>query len=185
MKLGFRRTVPFAPKTAQYEPSFFLAPDFDKPARGFGHRPYDEEEENQRHDLESDWEAPDEGGIHLAVEGRAVFDPVSDDDAENVEGEFDRDELTAGRVAGGFGGPDGGDGVQNAGSDAVQGTGAKHPFCVLGGTLEGRADDSPQGGYGDGLDTTISIAKPASEESAKEGAGEVVHCDLASHLSDT
>lgn len=111
LKLGFRCTVPFAAETTEYKPGFFLAPDFDEPARGFRHSPYDEEEEDEGHDLEGDREAPDEGGIYLTVEGGAVFDPVRDNDAENVEREFDRDELAAGCVAGGFGGPYGGDGV--------------------------------------------------------------------------
>ena len=95
LELGFRLPVPFATETTQDESGFFLAPDFDEPARGFGHRPYDEEEEDERHDLESDWEAPDEGGIYLPVEGSAVLDPVSGDNAKDIEGEFDGDELTA------------------------------------------------------------------------------------------
>ena len=61
LKLSFGRTVTFAAETTEYESGFFLAPDFDKPARGFGHSPYDEEEEDEGHDLKSDWEAPDEG----------------------------------------------------------------------------------------------------------------------------
>ena len=167
LEFSFGRTVTFAAETTEYESGFFLAPDFNKPARGFGHSPYNEKEEDEGHDLESDREAPDEGGIDLAVEGGAVFDPISDDDAENVEGELDRDELAAGCVAGSLGGPDGGDGVQDACSDTVQGTGAEHPFGVLGGALKSGADNSPQGGYGDGLDTTVSIAKPSAEEGAK------------------
>lgn len=111
LELGFRRTVTFAAETTEYKSGFFIASDFDEPAWGFGHRPYDEEEEDEGHDLESDWETPDEGGIYLPVEGGTVFDPVSGDDAENVEGEFNRDKLAAGCVAGRFGGPDRGDGV--------------------------------------------------------------------------
>ena len=144
LKLGFRRTVPFAAETTEYKPSFFLAPDFDEPAGGFGHSPYDKEEEDERHDLEGDGEAPDEGGIYLTVEGGSVFNPVRDNDAENVEREFDRNELAAGRVAGGFRGPDGSDGIQDAGSDPVEGAGAEHPFGVLGRTLESGADDGPK-----------------------------------------
>ena len=112
------------------------------------------------------------------VKRGAVFDPVSDDDTENVEGEFNRNELSAGCVAGGLRGPDRSDGVQDASSNAVQDTGAKHPVGVLGGALEGGADDSPYGGDGNGLDTTISITEPPSQEGAEECAGEVVDCDL-------
>ena len=84
-------------------------------------------------------------------------------------------------MTGGFSSPDRGDGVQDASSDAIEGTGAEHPFSVLSGALEGSADDRPQGGHGNGIDTTISIAKPASEEGPEERAGEVVHCDLEPH----
>lgn len=128
--------------------------------------------------MESDWKAPDEVGVDIIIKGGTVFDPVSDDNTENIEGELNGDELPAGCVAGGFGGPDRGDGVQDAGSDTVQDTGAKHPLGVLGRALESGSSDSPNGGYGDGLNTTISIAKPASEESAEEGAGKIVHRNL-------
>ena len=120
----------------------------------------------------------------MAVIRGAVFDPVRHDDAENVEGEFDGDELAARGVASGFGGPDGGDGVEDAGADAVEGTGAEHPFGVLGGALKSGTDDGPQGGYGDGLDSTIAVTKPASKEGAKESSGKVVHGNLESQIAD-
>lgn len=143
LKFSFRRTVTFTAETAKYESGFFLTPDFDEPSRGLGHSPYDEEEEDEGYDLESNGEAPDEGGYFLPVERGAVFNPVSDDDTENVESEFDRDELTARCVAGGFGGPDRGDGIKNAGPDTVEGPGAEHPFSVLGGALESGTNDGP------------------------------------------
>ena len=87
-------------------------------------------------------------------------------------------------MAGGFSGPDRGDGIQNSSSDTIECPSAKHPFSVLGGALEGSADDRPQGGHGNGLDSTISIAEPASEEGPEEGAGEIVHCDLEPHMLD-
>ena len=111
LEFGFCRAITFAAETAKDVSGFFLAAHFDEPARGFGHCPHDEEEENEGHDLESDWEAPDERGIYLSVERGAVFNPVSDDDTENVESKFDGHELATGCVAGGFGGPNGGDGV--------------------------------------------------------------------------
>ncbi len=187
LELGFGGTITFAAETTEDEAGLFLAADFDEPAGGFGHGPYDEEEKDEGHDLEGNWEAPDEGRVFVTVEGGAVFDPVSDDDAKNVEGEFDRDELAAGCVTGCFGGPDWGDGVENTGSDAVEGTGAEHPLGVLGGALERGADNSPQSGYSYGLYTTVSITKPTSEECTEEGAGEVVHCDLGHRyqMSDT
>ena len=162
LEFGFCQTVPFASKTTEDVSCFFLASDFDEPPRGFRHSPDDEEEEDERHNLESDWEAPDEGGIHIMVERGSILDPVSDDDAENVEGEFDGDELAAGCVASGFGGPDRGYGVQDTSSNTVQDTSAKHPLGVLGGALKGGADDGPDGGYGNGQDTTVPIAEPTS-----------------------
>ena len=184
LKFGFGRTVTFTAKTAENKSSFLFPPDFDEPARGFGHGPNDDEEEDKGHDLESDGEAPDERRVYLPVKGSAVFNPVSDNDTEDVEGEFDGDKLAAGCVAGGFSGPDGGDGVKNACSDSVQNTGAEHPLGILSRTLESGADDSPYGGDRDGLDTAISIAKPSAEEGAKEGAWQVVDCDLRSRTSD-
>ena len=183
LELGLGGAVPFAAEAAEDVAGLFLAADFHEPAGRFGHGPNDEEEEDEGHDLEGDGEAPNEGGVDLPVEGGAVFNPVGDDDAENVEGEFDGDELAARGVAGGFGGPDGSDGVEDAGSDTVQDAGAEHPLGVLSGALQGGADDGPQGSYGYGLDTTVSIAEPASEECAEEGAGEVVDCDLESYMS--
>ena len=61
LELGFRRTVTFAAEATEDEPGFFLAPDLDEPAGGFGHRPHDEEETDEGHDLERDREAPNEG----------------------------------------------------------------------------------------------------------------------------
>ena len=112
------------------------------------------------------------------VERSSIFDPVSDDDAENVEGEFNGDELAAGCVASGFGGPDRSYGVQNTSSNTVQDTSAKHPLGVLGGALKGGADDSPDRGYGNVEDTNLSIRETTSQERAEEGAGEIVDCDL-------
>ena len=170
LKFGFGRTVAFTTKTTEYKSGFLFPPDFDEPARGFGHGPNDKEEEDEGHDLESDGEAPDERRVYLPVKRSAVFDPIRDDDSEDVEGELNRDELTAGCVAGGFSGPDGGDGVKDAGSDAVQDTSAEHPLGILGRTLESGADDGPDGGDRDGLDTAISIAKPSAEEGTEECA---------------
>ena len=150
LEFGFCQTVPFASKTSEDVSCFFLASDFDEPSRRFRHSPDDEEEEDEGHDLESDWEAPDERGIHIMIERGSILDPVSDDDAENVKSEFDGDKLAAGCVAGGFGGPDRGYGVEDTGSNTVQDTSAKHPLSILGGALEGSTDDSPDGGYGNG-----------------------------------
>ena len=184
LELGLGRTVAFASETTEDIPRFFLPADFDEPARRFGHCPHHEEEEDEGHDLESDGEAPDEVGVDVMVEGGTVFDPVGDDDTEDVKGEFDGDELTTGGVAGGLGGPDGSDGVEDAGSDAVEDTGAEHPIGVLGGALEGGANDGPHRCYGDGLDPAVSITEPAPEEGAEKGTGKVIDRDLAPSVSD-
>ena len=68
LELSFCRTVTFAAETTKDESSFLLAPHFHEPARRFRHSPYDDKEEDKRHDLESDWEAPNEGGVYLTVE---------------------------------------------------------------------------------------------------------------------
>lgn len=39
---------------------------------------------------------------------------------------------------------------------------AKHPICILSRTLESSTDDSPNTGEGDGLDTSVFVAKPAA-----------------------
>ena len=49
---------------------------------------------------------------------------------------------------------------------------------------ESGTDDSPYGGYGDGLDTSVSVAEPSAQEGAEESAGKIIDCDLESHTSD-
>ena len=68
LEFGFCQAVPFASKTTKDVSCFFFASDFDEPPWRFGHSPDDEEEEDEGHDLESDWEAPNEGRIHVCVE---------------------------------------------------------------------------------------------------------------------
>lgn len=51
------------------------------------------------------------------------LEPVGQNDTENVQGEFNRDELSAGRVFGGLGGPDGHNRIQDPRSDSVDETG--------------------------------------------------------------
>jgi len=55
--------------------------------------------------------------IHL------LFNPVSDDNAENVECEFDGNELTSRGVIGCFGRPYRRNSVQDTSADAIQDTG--------------------------------------------------------------
>lgn len=110
------------------------------------------------------------------------FQPVGDDDAKDVEGKLECDKLAARGVGGRLGGPDGGDGVEDAGADAVEDARAEHPVCVLRGGLQGGGEDAPDAGEADGGDAAVAVAHPAAEEAAGEGAGEVVDCDLCDVL---
>lgn len=64
-----------------------------------------------------------------------LFNPVRDDDTEDVEREFDCHKLSARRVGCCFGGPDWGNGVQDPGPNTIENASAKHPICILRGAL--------------------------------------------------
>lgn len=55
--------------------------------------------------------------------GGLQFEPVCDNDTEDVEGELDGDELSTTCVLSSLGCPNGNNGVENTGSDAVNQTG--------------------------------------------------------------
>lgn len=95
LELRLGNSVLLPAQTAKDEARLLLAPGLDEPTRRLGHVPDDAEEGDERHDLEGDGEAPNEARQLLAVEGGAVLEPVGDDDAEDVEGEFDGNEGAA------------------------------------------------------------------------------------------
>lgn len=51
-----------------------------------------------------------------------LFNPIRDDNTEDVEGEFDGHELTSRCMASCFGRPDRSDGVQDASANAIENT---------------------------------------------------------------
>ena len=61
----------------------------------------------------------------------SLFNPVCCHHTKDVQGELNGHELTTRCVAGGFGGPDRCDCIQDACADTVQGTGAEHPVGIL------------------------------------------------------
>lgn len=130
-------------------------------------------------------------------EGNVLFQPVGHDDTEDVESEFDGDELATRLVLCGLGSPDGDDGVKNTGAPSVDQTSWKdirsayhqlfpaqyrkrtenHPGVVHSGSLKACAENGPASTEGNCFDPTIAITKPPTNETADEGT-EVVNRDL-------
>ena len=84
--------------------------------------------------------------VYQGLQQNLLFDPVCSHNTENVEREFNGDKLSSRSVGGSLGGPNGCDGIQNTRADTVQDTGAEHPVGILSRTLQGCADDGPNGG---------------------------------------
>lgn len=186
MELSFGLAQVFtrlATKTTEDIASFFLTTDLDQPTWGFGEEPNDAEEEEKRDNLESNRESPDEGAVTTFVEAAGILKPVSDNDTEDVESEFNGDELPTGLVLSGLGSPDGDDGVQDTSAPTVDETGEDHPGGIHGRGLETCAQDSPASAESDGLDTSIPVTKPTANQAANECA-DVVDRNLHNHLAD-
>ena len=109
-------------ETTEDVASFTLTSNLDQPARRFREVPADSEKQQKWSDLEADGESPGESCLSAFVEVAAVFDPVSDDNTEDVQCEFNGDELTAGSMLGSFGGPDGNDSVKDTSAPSVDQT---------------------------------------------------------------
>lgn len=153
----------FTTETSKDVAGFLFTANLGQPSGRFWEEKANAEEKDERRNLEGDWEPPDKGRTALVV-GAGIFEPISNDDTKDVEGEFDSDELTSGCVVGGFGSPDRNDGVEDTSSPAVDETGKNHPGVVHGRALEGSADDSPESSECDCLDTSIFITKPTTNE---------------------
>ena len=121
-----------ASQTAKDIATFLLTANFDQPTRRFREEPNDCEKEEKWNDLESDREAPNERAIALGVEGASIFEPVSDDDTEDIQSEFNGDKFSSGFVFGCLSGPHGYDGVQDSGAPAIDKTGKDHPGVIHG-----------------------------------------------------
>lgn len=160
----------FATETAQDVATFFLAADLDQPTWRFGEDPDNAKEKDKGDNLEGNRESPDERAVATLVEGATIFEPVSDDDTEDVEGEFNGDELSARFMFGGFGGPDGNNSVQDTSSPSVDEASEDHPGVVHGRGLKSGAEDGPGSTERDGLNTAILVAKPTADQAPNQSA---------------
>ena len=60
LKLSLSETITFATESTENESAFLLAADFDQPTGRLGHCPDNDGKNDEREDLESDGETPDE-----------------------------------------------------------------------------------------------------------------------------
>lgn len=97
-----------------------------------------------------------------------LFDPVSNDDTKDVQGKFNGDELSAGFVLGGFGGPNRNNGVEHSCSPSIDETGANHPSVVLSRSLKSCTKYGPSSSKSNGLDTAVTVTKPTTDETADQ-----------------
>ena len=164
-------------KTAENVAGFFFATDLGEPTWGLGKEPNNAQEEQKRDDLESDGETPGERGGSAFVEAASVFEPVGDNDTEDIQCEFNGDELTTRFVLGGFGGPDRHDGVENTSTPSIDETSADHPVVVLGRALKAGTENGPASTESDCLDTPIAVTERAPDETTHEGT-EIVDGNL-------
>ena len=77
----------------------------------------------------------------------------------------------------GFSGPDWNDGVEDTRSATVDETGEDHPGRILSSGLEGCSEDTPDGAKSNGLDTSVLVTSPSSDETADKST-EIVNGDL-------
>ena len=108
----------------------------------------------------------------------SLFDPVGNDDTKDVEREFNGDELSSGFVFSSLGGPNRNNSVEHSCTPSVDEPSTDHPSMVLSRSLESSADDSPTSSQTDGLDTSITITKPTTDETADEST-EIIDRDDA------
>ena len=73
----------FTTETSKYVAGFLFTANLCQPSGRFWEEPANGEEEDERRNLECDREPPDEGWTALVV-GAGIFEPVSNDDTENV-----------------------------------------------------------------------------------------------------
>ena len=98
----------------------------------------------------------------------SLFDPVCNNDTENVQREFNGDELSTGLVLGSLGGPDWNNSIEHSRTPSIDETGADHPSVVLSRSLESSTDDGPTSSESDGLDTAITVTERTTNETADE-----------------
>ena len=108
-----------ASKTSEDVAGFLLPADFDQPTGGFREEPYDGQEYKQKEYLEGDGESPGEGSRPVLVFAATKFNPVGDNDTEDVQCEFYRDELATARMFGCFSRPNWNDGIEHTSTPAI------------------------------------------------------------------
>lgn len=126
-------------------------------------------EHHEHRDLECNRESPDEGRSTVSVEGAGILKPVGDNHTEDVEREFNRDELTARGMFSSLGSPDWNNGIENAGTPAIDQTRADHPLMIHGGALQGGANSRYCCPNEDSLDTSVTVANGSTDQAANEG----------------
>ena len=186
----------FTTETTKDVARFVLAADLCEPTGGFGEQPDNAKEEKEWDDLESDGEPPDERSVTSSVEraptisnvSRSIaqrsalrnllLKPVGHHNTENVQGEFNGDELSTRFVLGGLGSPNRNDCIEDTRTETVDETSADHPVGVHSRALEGGTDDSPASTKRDCLYTTKFVTEPATNEAADQGT-DVIDRDLS------
>ena len=108
----------------------------------------------------------------------SLFDPIGHDNTENIECEFNGDELASGCVLSSLGGPDRDNSVKHSCTPSIDETSADHPIVVLSRSLESSSDDGPASSKTNSLDTAITVTEPTTDETADKGT-EVVDGDNA------
>jgi len=106
----------------------------------------------------------------------SLLHPVGYDDTEDVEGEFDSDELSSRGVFCRFGRPDRDDSVEYSRAPTIDESSADHPSVILSAALEARSDDTPSRTQGDRPDPPDPLTDPSADESADQGT-EIVDAD--------
>ena len=186
-----------ASKAAEDVASFFFAANLYEPTRRLREEPTYGKKKQQWGNLEPDWEPPGECGNSSLVEIAAakiklsardsridriveysLFDPVCDNDTEDVQGELNSYELTTGGMLGSLGSPDGNDGVEHSSPPSVDETGEDHPGVVLSRSLKTGTNDGPTSSKSNRLDTSISITEGTTDKTAHESA-EIINGDNA------
>ena len=107
-----------------------------------------------------------------------LFNPICNDNTKDVEGKLDCDELSTGFMFSRLSSPDRNDSVKHSCTPTIDETGTDHPDVILSRSLQGSSDDSPASSETDGLNTTISITKPTTNETTHEST-EIVDGDNA------
>lgn len=131
--------------------------------------------------------------------GDVQLEPVGQNDTEDVQCEFNGNELSARGMLGGLGSPDRHDRIQNTSTDAIDKPCCKplvrhsvlarfllpcllsllttnHPIMILRRALQARTHNSPNRSDSNGLDSPHAITQPTAEQSAEQRP-QIIHRD--------